>query len=126
MLTTGSARVQITGPGAIVLELPLAAGGASRFEPEPGYFSLTFAEGDAQLLVQGSSFQGAVRTSDAVGLIVVTPDGRRFLSTDGECSITLNRAGVGLAEGSFTCRGLEDAADPETAVGALGSFSARS
>jgi hypothetical protein len=79
------------------------------------------------LAIGGRADVGATQTSATLGLnfVVETPDGgvATFLSTQGECTVTIETAEATHVAGTFECSDISTA-DGRYTVGATGSFDA--
>jgi hypothetical protein len=126
-LSTGRAAVDVTGDVDASKTLPTLFAGS--FAPPPGGMAVVWVAGgtDATTLgLGGLSFTGTQPTAPTLSLTLTVQAGEgivSFVSTAGECSITIGRATASAMSGAFVCSNLSS---PDgRVVDASGSFAAR-
>lgn len=126
-LGTGQAAVTVNGDVKASKALPTLFAGA--FAPPPGGMAVVWIAGgtDATTLgLGGLSFTGTQPTAPTLSLTLTVQAGGKvvsFVSTEGECSITIGQATAKALAGAFTCSGLTSS--DGLVVDASGSFAAQ-
>jgi hypothetical protein len=98
------------------------------YTPPPGGLALVWTAGGADATtigIGGTSFTGSRRTAPTLTLTITlqTPDAvASFLSIDGECEVTIDRADEHALQGGFECTGLTG--DDGTTVDVSATFEA--
>ena len=125
-LKTGQAALSVTGDIKTSAALPNLVAGA--YAPPPGVLALVWAAGGADasnIGLGGLSFTGTKPTSPTLTLTVTVQDKgtiATFISSAGECSVTIGQATAKSVSGAFTCTNLSDGSNT---VNLTGSFSAQ-
>jgi hypothetical protein len=124
-LTSGAASVALSGDLTTSVSLaPLAE--PAVWAPPPAPMDLTWGTGAEQMRLAGTSFVSRAQTGPerTLSFTVRGSDGAvEFVSSGGECSITITPALPDNMGGLFTCTALTDAEGTVT-VDARGVFSA--
>jgi len=126
-LGTGRAAITVTGDVRASKALPNLV--SAVYAPPPGGMAIVWTAGGADattLGLGGLSFTGAQPTAPTLSLtLTVQTEGAiaSFVSTAGECIVTISAAAAGLLSGRFDCSGLVGSAGE--VVDASGSFSGR-
>ena len=126
-LKTGQAAFTVTGGLKTSAALPNLVSGA--YAPPPGVLAIVWAAGgtDASNVgLGGLSFTGTKPTSPTLTLtITVQAKGTiaTFISSAGECSVTIGVASADQVSGAFNCPNLSS--DGSFRVNVTGSFSAQ-
>ena len=99
------------------------------YSPPPGSTALTWTDGLQSLTITGTSFTGPLPTSDSLSLGLSVRNGAEtvaFVSTAGECTITVAAANESSFAGSFSCTKLTGtlASGDAVSVNATGTFAA--
>ena len=125
-LKSGQAAFTVTGDIKASAALPnLVTGG---YAPPPGVLAIVWAAGGANASnvgLGGLSFTGTRPTSPTLTLTVTVQDEgtiATFISSAGECSVTIGVASAKQVSGAFNCSNLSDGSNT---VGLTGSFNAR-
>ena len=112
-LSRGALALRVTGTLHVTTTLKdLISGTVSQ---PPGGLALVWTAGgiDATTVgIGGLSFVGTKPTAPTLVLTITVPDGGgydTFVSSNGECSVTISKATSNSAAGSFTCTGLRSA-----------------
>jgi len=106
-LTSGSVTIQLSGD--VELERTLETLVNTFYTPPPGGLTIVWTAGDENATtvgLGGSTFTGTRETSQTLSVSVVaqTSDGiARFVSTAGECRITIDIADADEFSGTFRC-----------------------
>jgi hypothetical protein len=125
-LETGQAAFSVNGDIKTSAALPNLVSGA--YAPPPGVLALVWAAGGADasnIGLGGLSFTGAKPTSPTLTLTVTVQDKgtiATFISSAGECNVTIGQATAKGVSGAFTCTSLSDGSNT---VNLTGSFSAQ-
>lgn len=125
-LKSGQAAFSVTGDLKTSAALPNLVSGA--FAPPPGVLAIVWATGGADpsnLGLGGLSFTGTKPTSPMLILtLTVQAKGTiaTFVSSDGQCTVTIGQASANRVSGAFTCTNLSDGS---TTVNLTGSFNAQ-
>jgi hypothetical protein len=126
--TLTSGRVSIRLSGDVALEATLSNLVSGVASPPPGGFALVWTAGDTAATVVGiggGSFTGARPTAPTLTLSIAAQSDtgvHAFVSSDGECSITIDVAETTRLEGSFECTRLRSSTGE--VIDASGSFEA--
>lgn len=111
-LTSGQVTLQLSGD--VEVERTIASLVSAVYSPPPGGMAVVWTAGgqDATTVgIGGESFTGSRPTAPALSLTISaqTPDGiASFLSTGGECTVTIEVAEEDELAGTFVCDDLED------------------
>ncbi|MGH2739721.1 MAG: hypothetical protein ACRDH6_04460 [Actinomycetota bacterium] len=121
-LTSGEARVEISGDIAESFNLGLDFGGTLIYQPPNGAMAVVWSNGQSRsFAIAAPFFTGTQQTSNEVSITITTSDVSLFISNAGECEITLDQADEQELQGSFSCRRLKGT---NQTVNASGTFSA--
>ena len=126
-LKSGQAAFTVTGGLRASAALPNLVSGA--YAPPPGVLAIVWAAGGADASnvgLGGLSFTGTKPTSPTLTLtITVQAKGTiaTFISSAGECTVTIGQASASRVSGAFTCSNLSS--DGSFRVDITGSFSAQ-
>jgi hypothetical protein len=125
-LKSGRAAFTVTGDVRTSAALPNLVSGA--YAPPPGVLAIVWAAGGtdaANVGLGGLSFTGTKPTSPTLTLtITVQAKGTiaTFVSSAGECNVTIGQASADRLSGAFDCANLSDGSNE---VDLTGSFSAQ-
>jgi hypothetical protein len=125
-LKSGQAALLVTGDIKTSAALPNLVAGA--YAPPPGVLAIVWAAGGgnaSNVGLGGLSFTGTKPTSPTLTLTVTVQDNgtiATFISSAGECSVTIGLASAKQVSGAFNCSNLTDGSNT---VGLTGSFNAR-
>ena len=127
-VTAGNATIQLSQGLSGTVQL-LMLGTPAVYSPPPGSTALTWTDGLQGLTITGTSFTGPLPTSDSLSLSLSVSNGAEtvaFVSTAGECTITVTTAIEGSLAGSFSCANLAGtlASGDALTVDATGTFAA--
>jgi hypothetical protein len=109
-LNEGALRLQVSGAVELTTGLTRLLSGVAA--PPPGGFAVVWSRGDADATtvgMGGGSFLGTRPTSPTLVLSVTAQTGEglsTWVSSDGECDVTLEAASADRFAGSFACEGL--------------------
>lgn len=121
---TGEAAVEVSGDLRASLDLKELITPAV-FQPPPGGLAINWKDDERDLFgIGGTSFTGSQDTTEELVLSLAVNDANgfhNFISSAGECTITIDRADPTGVEGSFDCTNLGNGADT---IDATGTFSA--
>lgn len=121
-LTSGEARVAITGDLSESFTLGLDLGGTLIYQPPSGAMAVVWSDGQSRSFALAAPFfDGTQATSNEVSITITTSDVSLFISNAGECEITLDQADEQGLRGTFECRRLRGT---NQTVNASGRFSA--
>jgi len=125
-LKSGQAAFSVTGDLKTSAALANLVTGA--YAPPPGLLAIVWAAGGADASnvgLGGLSFTGTKPTSATLTLTVTVQDKgtiATFISSAGECSVTIGQARTNRVSGAFNCPNLSDGSNT---VDLTGSFSAQ-
>ncbi len=125
-LKTGQAAFNVTGDLHGSATLPTLVTAA--YAPPPGVLAIVWAAGGADasnLGIGGLSFSGSKPTSGTLTLTVtvqIKGNIATFVSSNGECQVTIGGATAKQLSGAFNCRNLSDGSNT---VNITGSFNAQ-
>jgi hypothetical protein len=125
-LKSGQAAFSVTGDLKTSAALANLVTGA--YAPPPGVLAIVWAAGGADASnvgLGGLSFTGSKPTSATLTLTVTVQDKgtiATFISSAGECSVTIGQASANRVSGAFNCSNLSDGSNT---VDLTGSFSAQ-
>src|SRR5262245_20175964 len=125
-LKTGQAAFNVTGDLHGSATLPTLVTAA--YAPPPGVLAIVWAAGGADasnLGLGGLSFSGSKPTSPTLTLTVtvqIKGNIATFVSSNGECQVTIGGATAKQVSGAFNCRNLSDGSNT---VDITGSFNAQ-
>lgn len=125
-LKTGQAAFSVTGDIKTRAALPNLVSGA--YSPPPGVLAIVWAAGGANASnvgLGGLSFTGTKPTSPTLTLTVTVQNKgtiATFISSAGECNVTIGVASAKQVSGAFNCSNLTDGSNT---VGLTGSFNAQ-
>jgi hypothetical protein len=124
-----SGQVAFTVKGDVRTSKTLPDLVSSVYAPPPGGMALVWTAGgtDATTFgIGGLSFTGTQPTSPSLSLTITVQDGNQittFISSAGECSITIGAASADQISGAFTCTDLSGGSN--VVVDVTGSFNAQ-
>jgi len=127
-VTAGNATIQLSNDLTGTVQL-LMLGTPAVYSPPPGSTALTWTDGLQSLTVTGDSFTGPLPTSDTLSLSLSVRDGTEvvaFVSTAGECTVTVTTALERSFAGTFSCTNLAGtlASGDAVSLDATGTFAA--
>jgi hypothetical protein len=122
VVTSGEARVQLSGDLEASYVLPVSQGSEFGLFPDGVFLRYQDVSGNSFSLGGGVSM-GKNETSVGFVVMGLRAEGIEFHSFRGECTVTITRADEGDAEGTFACNGLKGDGHR---VRASGTFSASS
>ncbi len=107
-LSTGRLSLQMRGD--VEHEATLTNLVTAVYAPPPSGFTIVWAAGVTTVGMSGATFAGTEPTSPALMLSISVPsddESETFLSSAGECSVTIDTADATAIAGSFVCDNLE-------------------